>query len=220
MDAIWNEKKKLGESEIRNLRKRNPINRRTNNPLPTIPKKTAKKNQSSNQGGSSSNSEKKNPDLSNKLGKDGKLTQAERTRRFNNNLCLFCGGVGYNWLTRYNPLIDWVLSSIIFPANRVKNPVSEPTSLRATVSEELETTDTTKPHDYDYDSDFHDSESHDSNSYEPDTPAPMNPPNYAKIDIALVNAVAYQCACQLPGSQSFSITLSNGEPRHARLRLW
>src|SRR3984957_294083 len=337
-------------------------------------KNNAKKNQSSNQRSSSSNSKKKNPDFSDKLGKDGKLTQAERTRRFNNNLCLFCGGVGhtakecpkssssatkakahaaltsltahpslktqkklkrlldsarakgciephrateefrlntsasfqsdalflpvttltittifkalvdsgsthcfvnprfiannklvtyavppiplklidgtinniiteaielqiriiashvtpftfyvtplnsscsivlgYNWLTRYNPLIDWVLSSIIFLANHVENPVSEPTSLRATVSEELETTDTTKPHDYDYDSDFHDSESHDSNSYEPDTPAPMNPPNYAKIDIALVNAVAYQRACQLPGSQSFSITLSNGE---------
>src|SRR6202041_678622 len=68
-----------------------------------------------------------------------------------------------------------------------------------------------KPHDYDYDSDFHDSESHDSKSYEPDTPASTNPPNYAKIDIALVNAVAYQHACQLPGSQSFCITLSNGE---------
>src|ERR1700723_3632097 len=40
MDAIGNEKKKLGESEIRNLRKRNPINHPTNNPLPTIPKKT------------------------------------------------------------------------------------------------------------------------------------------------------------------------------------
>ena len=24
-----------------------------------------------------------------------KLTQAEHTRRFNNNLCLFCGGVGH-----------------------------------------------------------------------------------------------------------------------------
>src|SRR6202040_4038508 len=68
---------------------------------------------------------------------------------------------------------------------------------------------TTKPHDYD--SDFHDSESHDSKSYEPDTLASMNPLNHAKIDIALVNAVAYQRACQLPGSQSFSITLSNGE---------
>src|SRR6202041_744546 len=40
MDVIGNEKKKLGESEIHNLQKRNPINRRTNNPLPTIPKKT------------------------------------------------------------------------------------------------------------------------------------------------------------------------------------
>src|SRR3984957_10673694 len=44
-------------------------------------KNNAKKNQSSNQGGSSSNSKKKNPDLSDKLGKDRKLTQAERTRR-------------------------------------------------------------------------------------------------------------------------------------------
>src|SRR6202040_324737 len=58
-------------------------------------KNNTKKNQSSNQGSSLSNSEKKNPDLSDKLGKDGKLTQAEHTRRFNNNLCLFCGGVGH-----------------------------------------------------------------------------------------------------------------------------
>src|ERR1700720_4448167 len=58
-------------------------------------KNNAKKNQSSNQGSSSSNSKKKNPILSDKLGKDGKLTQAECTCRFNNNLCLFCGGVGH-----------------------------------------------------------------------------------------------------------------------------
>ena len=79
----------------------------------------------------------------------------------------------------------------------------------ATISEELETTDTTKTHDYD--SDFHDSESHDSNRYDPDTLASMNTPNYVKIEIALVNTVAYQHTCQLPRSQSFSITLSNGE---------
>lgn len=30
-----------------------------------------------------------------KLGKDGKLTQEERQRRFTNNLCLFCGGSGH-----------------------------------------------------------------------------------------------------------------------------
>ena len=33
--------------------------------------------------------------LSNKLGKDGKLTQQERQHRFDNNLCMFCGGVGH-----------------------------------------------------------------------------------------------------------------------------
>ncbi|KAG6326920.1 hypothetical protein ID866_12169 [Astraeus odoratus] len=35
------------------------------------------------------------PDLSNKLGKDGKLTAAERKRHFNLNLCMFCGGNGH-----------------------------------------------------------------------------------------------------------------------------
>jgi Retrotransposon gag protein len=30
-----------------------------------------------------------------KLGKDGKLTQTERQRRFDNKLCMFCGGVGH-----------------------------------------------------------------------------------------------------------------------------
>ncbi|KAG6327891.1 hypothetical protein ID866_11198 [Astraeus odoratus] len=32
------------------------------------------------------------PDLSNKLGKDSKLTAAEHKRHFNLNLCMFCGG--------------------------------------------------------------------------------------------------------------------------------
>ena len=38
---------------------------------------------------------KKKTDLGEKLGQDGKLTLAERSRRFANNLCLFCGGVGH-----------------------------------------------------------------------------------------------------------------------------
>jgi Retrotransposon gag protein len=33
--------------------------------------------------------------LSDKLGKDGKLTPQERQRRFENNLCMFCGKVGH-----------------------------------------------------------------------------------------------------------------------------
>ena len=46
-------------------------------------------------GSSSQNSEKRKSDLDDKIGKDGKLTVAERARRFANNLCLFCGGVGH-----------------------------------------------------------------------------------------------------------------------------
>jgi hypothetical protein len=45
----------------------------------------------SNSGSSSGSS---NP-LADKLGKDGKLTPQERQRRFDNNLCMFCGGPGH-----------------------------------------------------------------------------------------------------------------------------
>ena len=37
----------------------------------------------------------KTPDLSTKLGKDGKLTQQERQCRFEQNLCMFCGKGGH-----------------------------------------------------------------------------------------------------------------------------
>ena len=36
------------------------------------------------------------PDLSNVLGKDGKLTPAEHSRRISNSLCLFCRDAGHN----------------------------------------------------------------------------------------------------------------------------
>ena len=35
------------------------------------------------------------PDLTSKLGKDGKLTADKRKRRLDNNLCMFCGGTGH-----------------------------------------------------------------------------------------------------------------------------
>jgi hypothetical protein len=44
---------------------------------------------------SNSNNRKTTPDLSDKIGKDGKLTQAERQRRMDNNRCLFCGKGGH-----------------------------------------------------------------------------------------------------------------------------
>ena len=34
----------------------------------------------------------KTPELSDKLSKDGKLTSEERKHRFDQNLCMFCGG--------------------------------------------------------------------------------------------------------------------------------
>ena len=44
---------------------------------------------------SSSTPKKPAEDLTGKLGKDGKLTREERQRRFDNNLCLFCGSTGH-----------------------------------------------------------------------------------------------------------------------------
>ena len=37
----------------------------------------------------------RNPELQGKLGKDGRLTSEERQRRFDNKLCMFCGGTGH-----------------------------------------------------------------------------------------------------------------------------
>jgi Retrotransposon gag protein/Zinc knuckle len=60
-------------------------------------------NKNSNSGNKSSNKSGKTPSTSGssatlpeKLGKDGKLTPQERQRRFDNNLCLFCGGTGHS----------------------------------------------------------------------------------------------------------------------------
>src|ERR1700733_2680377 len=86
--------------------------------------------------------------------------------------------LGYNWLTRYNPLIDWVLSSIAFPATNKENPVpdSRP-SMRASVSEEMEPLPI----------------SDNSNPDIQEDKQNLNPtPNITlKVDISLVNTVAY-----------------------------
>ncbi|KAF8624908.1 hypothetical protein AX17_006979 [Amanita inopinata Kibby_2008] len=42
-----------------------------------------------------SSAPKPKPDLTNKLGKDGKLNSNERKRRMENNLCLYCGAGGH-----------------------------------------------------------------------------------------------------------------------------
>jgi hypothetical protein len=62
--------------------------------------KTNKKQQgNSNKGGNKSDktpsSSGNTSTIADKLGKDGKLTPQERQRRFDNNLCMFCGGAGH-----------------------------------------------------------------------------------------------------------------------------
>ena len=53
------------------------------------------KNSNNNKPNKASSSSASTNPLADKLGKDGKLTQQERQRRLDNNLCLFCGGPGH-----------------------------------------------------------------------------------------------------------------------------
>jgi len=60
--------------------------------------KTGNASSSANSGSSKTTSNQSSgsrPDLTNKLGKDGKLTTDECKRRLDNNLCMFCGGTGH-----------------------------------------------------------------------------------------------------------------------------
>jgi len=52
-------------------------------------------NSGSSKATSNQSSSGSRPDLTNKLGKDGKLTADERKRHLENNLCMFCGGTGH-----------------------------------------------------------------------------------------------------------------------------
>jgi len=96
--------------------------------------------------------------------------------------------LGHNWLTRYNPSIDWVLSSIKFRTSTQQVPtpsslpdpvVHSPSMLR------LDATSVSSP----------------SLTDPPQAPSLQAPP------IALINAAAFLKACQLDGSQQFSIQL-------------
>jgi len=106
--------------------------------------------------------------------------------------------LGYNWLTHYNPLIDWVLSSIIFPTMDKENPVSDSRpSMRATISDEME------PQTF--------SDNSDSDTWEDNlTPnIPETSTTTPKVDISLVNTVAYLRTCELPGTQQFTLNLKD-----------
>ena len=88
--------------------------------------------------------------------------------------------LGYNWLTRYNPLIDWVLGSIRFRPQLLGMSIPSPTSSAKAASlppQNPSVSDET-----------------------PQTSAPK---------VSLIGAAAFVRACKLPGSQCYRINLSD-----------
>jgi hypothetical protein len=86
-------------------------------------------------------------------------------------------------------------SSITFPTMDKENPVSKPRpSMHTTVSEEMEP----QPESDNSDPDIPE-----------DEPTPDTLTATPKVDISLVNVVAYLQACELPGTQQFTLNLKD-----------
>jgi len=103
--------------------------------------------------------------------------------------------LGHNWLTHYNPLIDWVLSSLTFrtPAQSLLAPPSTPSLVQ--------------------------SGNPDSGLSGQSTPGPApsvdtlvcTPPH-----ISLINAAAFVRACKLEGSTKYQLQLRPSDSAKAR----
>ena len=99
--------------------------------------------------------------------------------------------LGHNWLTHYNPSIDWVLGSIRFLNTGYQD---SPASLAARSASILEPTPS-------------------SLHSEPSQPSFKTPPSNSssKPNISFINAVAFTRACKMEGSQSFQLNLNHPE---------
>ena len=95
--------------------------------------------------------------------------------------------LGYNWLTCYNPLIDWALGSIKFHLHLL-----ESLTLSLTSSSKKAQLPSQNP----------------TISETPPIPATLNPPSMPP-HIALIGAAAFALASKQPGVQSFRIHLSD-----------
>ena len=87
--------------------------------------------------------------------------------------------LGYNWLTRYNPLIDWVSGSITFCSTLLDTSILMMSP--AASSTELTSQD----------------------------PPILTPNPISTLHISFINGAAFACALQLPGVQSFSLSFSD-----------
>ena len=96
--------------------------------------------------------------------------------------------LGYNWLSRYNPLIDWAMGSIIFRPHLLDGSVPTPTSSAKVATPPLQ-----------------------NPSVSLETPiTPITPtPSDSVPRISMIGAAAFVRACKLPGAQSFRIHLSD-----------
>src|SRR5882672_12961609 len=95
--------------------------------------------------------------------------------------------LGYRWLTRYNPLIDWVLSSIFF---------RRPLQHESEISPSVETLPSLAPFPNIWDS------VPELSKYVPPV-NPRKPP-----EVTLINAAAYSHASKLEGSKCFQLWIS------------